>query len=298
MGLLDSLSGDLLYAVRAVRRNPTFTVVVVLTLAVGIGAHTAVFSVLDSVLLKPLSYPRAEELVALRQTAPGVAGSTSSGGLNLSPSMYVTYAEQNRVFQSLGVWTTTMSTVTGLAEPEQVRVILISDGVLQALNVPPAAGRWLSAADQVGATRPAPSVFMATTRIMLGYGYWQRRFGGNRSVIGRTMTLDSRPKEIVGVMPQGFRFGNTEADVIWPAAFDRGRLTLGGFNYQGVARLRPGITLAQANADMARMVPIWMDSWSDGPGTNSRAYETWKIAPALRPLKQEVVGSVTDVLWV
>ena len=294
---LDALSRDLRYGGRAMRRNPTFTVVVVLTLAVGIGANTAVFSVLDSVLLKPLSYPRAEELVALRQTAPGVAGSTSSGGLNLSPSMYVTYAEQNRVFQSLGVWTTTMSTVTGVAEPEQVRVVLISDGVLQALDVPPAAGRWLSAADQVGATRPPPSVFMATNTIMLGYGYWQRRFGGDRSVIGRTITLDSRPKEIVGVMPKGFRFGDTEADVIWPAAFDRGRLTLGGFNYQGIARLKPGITIAQANADLARMVPIWMDSWSDAPGTNPRIYDAWNITPDLRPLKQDVVGSVTDVLW-
>jgi predicted permease len=297
IGFLDSLSRDLRYALRAMRHNLTFTVVVVLTLALGIGANTAVFSVLNSVLLKPLAYPRAEELVALRQVAPG-AGGSSSDGMSLSPSMYVTYAEQNRVFQSLGVWTATISTVTGLAEPEQVRVILVSDGVLQALNVPPAAGRWLLAEDQVGTTRPPPSVFMATTRIMIGYGYWQRRFGGDRSVVGRTITLDSRPKEIVGVMPQGFRFGNTEADVIWPAAFDRGRLTLAGFNYQGVARLKPGITIAEANADVARMVPIWMDSWSDGPGTSPRIYETWKIAPALRSLKQEVVGSVTDVLWV
>ena len=90
--LLDSLSRDLRYAGRAMRRNPTFTVVVALTLAVGIGANTAVFSVLDSVLLRPLPYPRADELVALRQIAPGAAGSASSGGLNLSPSMYVTYA--------------------------------------------------------------------------------------------------------------------------------------------------------------------------------------------------------------
>jgi len=299
IGFLDSLGRDLRYAVRAMRQNLTFTVVVVLTLALGFGANIAVFSVLNSVLLKPLSYPRAEELVALRQIAPGATGSASaSDGLSLSPSMYLTYAEQNRVFQSLGVWATTTSTVTGVSEPDQVRVVLISDGLLQALNVPPAAGRWLLAEDQVGVTRPPPTVFMATTTIMLGYGYWQRRFGGDPSVIGRTMTLDSRPKEIVGVMPRGFRIGNTEADVIWPAAFDRGRVTLAGFGYQGVARLRPGMTIAQANADVARMVPIWMDSWSDGPGTSSRVYETWNIAPALRPFKQEVVGSVADVLWV
>ncbi len=237
--------------------------------------------------------------MALRQIAPGATGSTSaSDGLNLSPSMYLTYAENNRVFQSLGVWVTTISTVTGVAEPEQIRIIGISDGVLQALGVSPEAGRWLLAEDQTGAIRPPPSVYRAYTRVMLSYGYWQRRFGGDRSVIGRTVIVDSRPKEIVGVLPRGFRIGNAEADMIFPLAFDRARITLAGFNYQGVARLRPGVTIAQANADIARMIPIWMNSWPEAPGTGSRVYETWKIAPALRPLKEEVVGGVTDVLWV
>jgi len=296
---LDSLNRDLLYAGRAMRRTPAFTAVVVLTLAVGIGANTAVFSVLNSVLLKPLSYPRAEELVALRLIAPGVPGlATASDGLSLSPSMYVTYAEQNRAFQALGVWVSTISTITGLAEPEQIRVIGITDGVLQAFNVPPAAGRWLLDSDQVGPPRPPPGVIRATTVVMLSYGYWQRRFGGDRSVIGRTITMDSRPREIVGVMPQGFRIGNADADLIFPLAFDPERITLAGFNYHGVARLKPGITIAQANADVARMVPIWMNAWSDGPGTSPRVYETWRITPDLRPLKQDVVGSVTDVLWV
>ena len=297
IGFFESLSRDLLYAVRAMRHNLSFTVVVVLTLALGFGANTTVFSVLDSVLLKPLPYPRAEELVALRQIAPGAAGLASSAdGLSLSPSMYLTYAENNRVFQSLGVWVATSSTVTGEGEPEQVRIIGVSDGVLQALDVAPAAGRWFVAGD-TGGPRP-PSVIRQWPTVMLSYGYWQRRFGGDRSVIGRTMIVDSIPEEIVGVMPQGFRIVTAEADLLFLLAFDRGRPTLAGFNYQGVARLRPGISIAQANADMARMVPIWMDSWSDGPGTNPRAYETWKIAPALRPLKQEVVGGVTDVLWV
>jgi predicted permease len=301
---LQSAAQDLRFAARLLIRNPTFTIVAVLTLAVGIGANTAVFSVVDSVLLEPLSYPRAEELVALRQIAPGAAGlASSSEGLNLSPSMYFTYAEQNRTFESLGVWVVTSGTVTGVADPEQVRAIGISDGVLPAFSVPPAAGRWLLADDQTGATRPLPSVFKAYTKVMLSYGYWQRRFGGDRSVVGRTLIVDTRPKEIVGVMPRGFKIVNADAELIFPICFDRGRMALGGaggggFTYQGVARLRPGITLAQANADVARMVPIWMRSWPSGPGTDSHVYENWRITPALRPLKQEVVGSVTDVLWV
>ena len=298
-GLLDSVGRDALYALRGMRRNRTVTVVVLLTLALSIGANTAVFSVLDGVLLKPLSYPRAEELVALRQTAPGAAGSGSSAALNLSPSLYLTYAENNRVFQSLGVWTATSSTVTELGEPEQVRAIGVSGGVLETFDVPPAAGRWLGDADQAGPTRPPPSVFKAYSTVMLSYGYWQRRFGGDPSAVGRVIMVDTRPKEIVGVMPAGFRIVDADTELIFPLAFDRERITLGaGFNYQGVGRLKPGVTLAQANADLARIVPIWLDQWSDGSDTDRRAYEDWRITPELRPLKQEVVGGVTDVLWV
>jgi predicted permease len=298
--IMDALGMDVRYACRALRRNPTFTVVVVLALAIGIGANTAVFAVLNGVLLKPLSYPRSEELVALRHVAPGATGSTSaSGALNLSGSMFVTYAEQNRTFQALGVWTTTIGSVTGGTAPEQVRTVVVSDGVLQALAVPPVAGRWLSAVDHLGATRPPPSAFKAVTTIMIGYGLWQRRFGGDPSAVGRTLTTDGgRPMRVVGVMPRGFKIGDAEADVIWPAGFDRERLTLAGFNYQGIARLKPGVTVAQANADVERMIPIWLRSWSDGPGTTSRIYETWRLAPALRPLKDDIVGSVADMLWV
>ena len=133
---------------------------------------------------------------------------------------------------------------------------------------------------------------------MLSYGYWQRRFGGDRSVIGRNIMVDSRPREIVGVMPQGFRFVDTDFDVIVPLAFDRGKLILAGFGFHGIARLKPGVTIAEANADMTRMLPIWMDSWSNGPGSNPHIYETWKITPMIRPLKQEVIGNVSEVLWV
>jgi putative ABC transport system permease protein len=287
---IENLFADVRYGLRMLGRNPVFTAVGLLTIAIGIGANAAVFSVVNSVLLKPLSYPKSEELVSLHQIAPGAAGLADfENGLLLSPSMYFTYAEQNRTFQSLGVWVTDTANVTGLAEPEQVRLAAVSDGVLQALDVAPAFGRWLSQMDQVP---------RGPERVMLSYGYWQRQFGGDRTVIGRNLTIDSRPREIVGVMPQGFRFVDTDFDVIVPLAFDRGKLILAGFGYHGIARLKPGATIAEANADITRMLTIWMDSWTNGKGTNPHFYETWKITPLIRPLKQEVIGNVSEVLWV
>src|SRR5580704_16424224 len=287
---IENFFADVRYGLRMLRHNPVFTAMGLLTIAIGIGANAAVFSVVNSVLLKPLNYPKAEELVSLHQIAPGAAGLADfENGLLLSPSMYFTYAEQNRTFQALGVWVTDTASVTGLAEPEQVRLAAVSDGVLQALDVAPAAGRWLSQMDQVP---------RGPDRVMLSYGYWQRQFGGDRTVIGRNLTVDSRPREIIGVMPQGFRFVDTDFDVIMPLAFDRGKLILAGFGFHGIARLKPGATIAEANADITRMLPIWMDSWSNGPGSPSHIYETWKITPMIRPLKQEVIGNVSEVLWV
>jgi predicted permease len=302
ISLLDTLGRDLRYALRLLRRSPGFTTVVVLTLALGIGANTAVFSVVNSVLLKPLAYPHSEELVALRQIAPGAAGLGSfSDGLPLSPSMYITYSEHNRAFQSMGVWVPGRASVTGLSEPEQVHTVLVSGGVLEALEVPPALGRWLSRADQIPVARIPFSFTGRATAVMLSYGYWQRRLGGDRSVIGRRIRVDSDLREIVGVMPRNFRVLDTDFDLLMPLAFDRGNVILPGFGYQGLARLKPGVTIPQANADLTRLLPVWMDSWTFGPGfknLNSHTYEGWKITPVLRPLKQQVVGSVGDILWV
>jgi predicted permease len=287
---IENFLAEVRYGLRMLRHNPVFTTVGLLTIAIGIGANAAVFSVVNSVLLKPLNYPNADQLVSLHQTAPGAAGLADfENGLLLSPSMYFTYSEQNRTFQALGVWVPGAASVTGLAEPEQVRTADISDGVLQTLGVPPQVGRWLTQADQIP---------RGPERVMLSYGYWQRRFGGDRTVIGRNLMVDSRPREIVGVMPQGFRFVDADFDVIEPFGFDRSKLILAGFGLHGIARLKPGVTLAQANADITRMLPIWMDSWSNGPKTNPHIYETWKITPMIRPLKQEVIGNVSELLWV
>ena len=287
---LDDLQRDVRHGLRTLRRTPTFTAIALLTLAIGVGANTAVFSVVNGVLLKPLPYPHPEDLVGVWHSAAGAPGLTSvSGDLRLSASMYFTYAEQNQAFAHIGIWFPLPATVTGVGEPEQVRSVMVSDGVLQALAVPPLAGRSLQAVDQ------APD---AAQVLLLGYGYWQRRFGGDRGAVGRSLQVNGSPREIVGVMPKGFRIVDADADIIVPARFDRAKQRLPGFGYVGVARLKPGATIADASADIARLVPIWMTSWPAAPGVNPRVYEAWKIAPALRPLKQDVVGKVGDVLWV
>src|SRR5579884_3254533 len=193
IGFIDELLRDVRYSLRMMGRTPMFTAAALLTLAIGIGANTAVFSVLNSVLLRPLRYPNAEELVVLHQDAPGAAGlANAADGLALSPSMYFTYAERSRTFQALGVWISGTANVTGLAEPEQVRTVSVSEGVLQALEDPPSAGRWLLAADQIPEAPPASLSFSGrSSTVMLSYGYWQRHFGGSPSVIGRKLIVDS-----------------------------------------------------------------------------------------------------------
>jgi putative ABC transport system permease protein len=141
--------------------------------------------------------------------------------------------------------------------------------VLQSLAVPPVAGRWLSTADQMP---DGPKT------VMLSYDYWQRRFGGARSAIGRIILVDSRPRQIVGITRPGFRLVNADFDLILPLAFDRSKLILAGFGYHGIGRLKAGVSIAQANADLRRMLPIWMDSWSNGAG-NPHYYDNWKITP-------------------
>ena len=287
---IESLVADLKLALRRLRKSPGFGITVLLTLAIGIGANTAVFTVVDSVLLKPLPYPLPDQLVAVWLHAPGAAGLANFvEGLRLSPSMYLTFAEHNRTFQSIGVWVSGTANVTGIAQPEEVHTTFISDGVLQTLNVPPTAGRWILTADQVPRSHDV---------VMLSYGYWQRRFGGDPSVIGRNIEVDSKTREIVGVMPRGFEVVNQDSDLLIPLAFDPRHQTLPPFGYNGIARLKPGVSIALADADIARMLNIWMDSWSNGPGSNSHFYETWKISGAIRPMKQEIIGSVGSVLWV
>src|SRR5512138_2231788 len=174
--------------VHGLLRAPLFTSVAIVTLAVGIGANTAIFSVLYAVLLKPLPLDHPERLVGVWHTAPGLNIPVLSQG----PATYLTYREENRVFEQIGLWDGASVAVTGRGEPEKVEALLVSDSTLPALQVKPLLGRRFTAEDD------SPK---APERAMLTYGYWQKKFGGSRDVVGQTLIVEGTPNEIIGVLP-------------------------------------------------------------------------------------------------
>ena len=279
------MANQMRHLVRRLARAPLFTSVTVATLAIAIGANTAIFSVLDGVLLKPLPYPHPDQLVGLWHTAPGV----NITDLNSAPFLYFTYREEGRTFQDVGLWTEGAASVTGLAEPERVTVLRVTDGVLPILGVAPLLGRSFSRQDDQAGSPPT---------VILSHGYWQSKLGGDPAAVGKRLTIDGEPREVIGVMPRDFRFLDLKYALILPLRFDRAKVTLGNFSYQSVARLKPGATIAQADADLARLLPISFERFPAPPGFNKKMFEEARLAPRLRPFKRDLVGDVGDVLWV
>jgi predicted permease len=276
---------QLVYVFRRLRRSPAFTLAAVLTIAIGLGANSAIFSVVNGILLKPLPYPEPEALVAVWQTAPGF----KAGKLHLSPADYFTFREHNRSFDSIGIWNSATVTVTGKGAPEQVRSTYVTEGTLAALRAVPQLGRAFTAKDM---EPDGPET------VILAHAYWRRKFGGGSSGVGQPLLIDGRPREIIGVLPPGFRGLNGATDVFLPQRFNRAKTHLAIYSFFGIARLKPGVTLAQANADIARMNPITLRSFPPPPGFSVKMFEQGRIQPALLPLHEEVAGDTGKVLWV
>jgi len=266
-------------------RSPMFTLVTLLTISIGVGANSAVFSVVTGVLLKPLPYPEPDALIGVWQTSAPL----NIKDLNASPSDYFTFREENRTFQAFGLWNGGSVAVTGQAAPEQVQCVLVTEGTLNALGVGPFLGRWFTAEDD----KPT-----APETAILTYGYWQRKFGGNPAAVGSQLLVDGKLTAITGVMPQSFRFLDEKAELILPMRFDRTKLHLGNFSYRGIARLKPGVTLAQANADVARMIPMVNRKFTPPPGFSVKLFEEAGIRADVRPLKDDIVGDLGKVLCV
>jgi len=283
---MESFKNELKQVLRRLGRAPMFTAITLITLAAGIGANTVVFSVLEGVLLKPLPYPKPEELIGVWLTAPGI----QLKEFELSPSDYFIFREQNRTVQDIGLYAGDSVSLTGVAEPEQVRALRVTDGTLPLLGISPLLGRTFTKQDD---SPGAPETAMLT------YGYWRGKFGGDASLIGRNIIVDGKSRQIIGVLPQRFHFLDLEDPGIFiPFQFDRNKTHLGNFSYEGLARLKPGVTVEQVNADVARMLPIVMTSFPAPPGFSIKLFEDAHIGPNVRSLKRDVVGDVGSVLWV
>jgi len=272
-GLTDeSFNSQLKQVLRRLGRAPLFTVITLITLAAGVGANTAVFSVLEGVLLKPLPYPKPDELVGVWLTAAGIK---NLDDFELSPSDYFIFREQNRTLQDIGIYADDSMSVTGVAEPEQVTGLRVTDGTLPLLGILPVLGRTFTRQDD------SPG---APETVVLTYGYWRRKFGADASVIGRNIIMDGKSRQIIGVLPQRFHFlDQDDPAVLIPFQFDRNKTNLGNFSYHGLARLKPGVTLKQVNSDVARMLPVVMTSFPAPAGFSMKLFEDAHIGPNVRP---------------
>jgi predicted permease len=272
--LLAGLGQDVRHAARVFLKQPAFAAAAVLTLALGIGATTAIFSVVYAVLLKPLPFHEPDRLVSLMHRGPGV----NIPSMNHGPVTYLTYLDHQRAFDGLGAWDSREVSITGRGDPEQVEALLVTHTTLPVLGVQPAMGRLFTKEDD------APG---GPLRAIVTDAYWKRRFGG-ADVIGQVITVDGRPFEVIGVLPSSFRFLRADPDVLLPMQLDRADAVDGiVFDRQALARLKPGVTLAQANADVARMIPMLPPS-----------YDTLQLQPDVRPLAADVIGDVGQVLWI
>jgi len=271
---------------RRLARAPLFTAVTLVTLAVGIGANTVIFSVVEGVLLKPLSYADPERLAGVWYHVPGI----EIESLPVAPFLYFIEREQNTVFEDIGVYTGDSLSVTGSGEPEHVRGLDVTDGTLPILGVQPYRGRLFTRRDDSPGVSPT---------VVLSYAYWRKRFGGRDAAIGSSITVDGKSREIIGVLPKDFHFLDREDAALYlPMQWDRSKTRLGNFSFPGVARLKPGVTMEQVRADMTRLIPIAVRSFPAPDGFPLSLFEKIQMNPVPRPLKKDVVGDIGNVLWV
>ena len=284
---MTSFFNELKQVFRRLVRAPLFTTITLITLAVGIGANAVVFGVVDGILLKPLSYPHPEELVGLWHSAPGIG---FHGDLNMAPFIYFIEREQGSTFQDVGLYDGDSPSVTGVGQPEHVSGLDVTDGTLPMLGVKPFLGRLFTRRDD---TPNAPHT------VILSYGYWQRKFGGDKTAVGRSLAINGTATEIIGVLPKSFTFLDAyDAALFMPMQLDRSKTKLGNFSFRGIARIKPGVSLNQVNADVNRLLPIAIHAFPAPEGFSAALFEKVHIGSSVHTLKKDVVGDVGNVLWV
>ena len=286
--LLNDFLQDLRYALRMLLKNPAFTIVAVIALALGIGANTAIFSVVNTVLLRPLPYKDPERLVMVWEDA------SKHGYPRDTPAAanFVDWRDQNQVFEGMAAIADESFNLTGAGDPERLEGRRVSANLFPMLGVEPQIGRVFSAAeDQPGSQRV----------VLLSYGLWQRRFGGDPSIVGKPLTLNGESHTVVGVMPARFQFPTSDDQAWVPIAFTPEQAARRNRHYlQVVARLKPGVSLGQAQTEMStiatRLEQQYPQSNADLGATVTSLHE--HLVGDIRPALLILLGAVSLVLLI
>jgi putative ABC transport system permease protein len=275
VNIIEDLMRDLRFGGRMLRRNPGFTAVAVLALALGIGANTAIFSVVNAVMLARMPYENPDRLVMVWERSP------RTGKANVAnPVNFLEWQARNHSFERIAALVETGASLTGEGEPEQVRRLIVSDGFFQILGVKAIVGRWFTHQEDT----PGSDYV-----VILGEGLWRRRYAADPELLGRQILINNHKTTIVGIMPADFRFPFTKADLWQPMALDRANAMKTGRYLVTVARLRDGVTVAGAQADMDALMPQLQ---RERPEFNSK----WGITVV--SLRDQVIGDVRTPLLV
>ena len=282
---MNHLLQDTRHGVRAFLKTPGFAAVVVATLALGIGANTAIFSVVNAVLIRPLPYPSSERLITLWNKYPKMGLSQSA----ISGPDFVDRSKSSRVFEQVGAVTDASLNLTGSGDPERIRGVRASAGLFQVLGVQPALGR---------AFRPEEDRPGAEPVVVVSHGLFERRFGGDRAWVGRSVLLNGKSHTLVGVMPAGFAYPSPQTEMWVPLALSADQVDpsqRGNEYLAAVARLKPGVTQEAAQAEMDRITTKILQ---DSPPSMREYLEGAGWGCVLVPLKENVVGDSGKALLV
>jgi predicted permease len=285
-----SISSFLRPAWRSLLRAPAFTITASTTLVIGLASAIAIFTLVDGVLLRPLPYGNPDRLVGAWHVLKGI----SMGRANQTAATFLTYKRLARTLDGIGIYqegSTNVSDPRGGAAPQRITTAWISASLIPVMQVSPLIGRNITDAEDLP---NAPNV------LIISEGLWRSRFGSDPQILDRTLDVGGRSFKIVGVMPARFRFPTATTQLWLPMQLDPTGHHYGGFNYDAVARLKPGVTVAAAERDLLTVLPRMVELYPQmAPGVPTQMImDQAKPLPQLVPLKQDMTGGVARTLWV
>jgi predicted permease len=300
---MDSFRQDLRVAARSLVRAPGFTAIALITLALGIGANTAIFSIVSGVILRPLAYPKPEQLMYLTTQFPALGFEQ----FWVSPPEYMEFREFNQSFAAVGAFRTAESNLTAGDRPIRARTALVDEHLFAALGVPAAQGRLFAKGEaEVGGPAPAPGQPAPQTQpiVVLSHDFWQSAFGG-RSMVGESIEINGRLREVIGILPPGTDLMDTRTEIWLPLGLNpANRQNRGSHNLYLVARLKEGVTQAAAQTELNTLIANWGERAGipTGPGPGRHVFVPLKGRNGhilqMKPLQEEILGSAGRSIWV